>query len=62
MHYLIITLAVIGVIAGALTGILWYLQTAQKIIQRDLQHGIVIGKIRHVAIVVGALAGSAVRG
>lgn len=62
MHYLIVILAVIGVIAGALTGILWYLQTAQKLIQRDLQHGIVIGKIRHVAIVVGALAGSAVGG
>ncbi|MEE3234425.1 MAG: MotA/TolQ/ExbB proton channel family protein [Candidatus Latescibacterota bacterium] len=60
MHYLIIVLAIFGVFACALTGVLWYLQTVQKMIERDLRHGIVIANIKHVAVVVGSLAGLAV--
>ena len=58
MNYLIITLAVFGVIACGLTGTLWYLRAVKKMIVKDLQYGLVIDKIKHIAIVVGVLSGS----
>ena len=58
MNYLIITLAVFGVIACGLTGTLWYLRAVKKMIVKDLQYGLVIDNLKHVAIVVGVLSGS----
>ena len=62
MNYLIIVLAVFGVIACGLTGALWHLQTAKRMIAKDLQYGLVIDNIKHAAIAVGILSGSAVGG
>ena len=60
MNYLIVLVAICGVIACVLTGVFWYLQVVKQMIARDEIYDLAIARLKHIAVLVGALAGSGV--
>ena len=59
MNYLIVLVAIFGVIACALTGVFGILSCETNDC-RDEIYGLAIARLKHVAVLVGALAGSGV--